>query len=251
MVASAVGIGSEYKACSRCEKVLPVSEFYFASKKTGTRRDPCKECMAIVKRMQREPGWFPDCSCCGKALDRAASRRRLCLECQDDSYTDELLQRIRLPDCSACGFPRARDGKNQAGTRLCHACRSVPSSRRQRLSRLFNMTPREYLELLDYQGGVCAICKKKPRSGKVLGVDHRHGLRPSRIIRGLLCNRCNLLISQAQDSPDLLKSAAAFLACPPAQVLYPGREAAEEADHSGRIDHWTAKRKQQRKVAIR
>lgn len=92
------------------------------------------------------------------------------------------------------------------------------------------MTPREYLELMEFQHGKCAICKKKPR--KHFAVDHRHGLKPSRIIRGLLCTRCNLLISQASDNPELLRSAADFLENPTAQQLFPGRVANPEADRS-------------------
>jgi len=38
------------------------------------------------------------------------------------------------------------------------------------------------------QGGVCGICKRPPKPGKNLHIDHDHKTgRP----RGLLCYRCN------------------------------------------------------------
>jgi hypothetical protein len=232
----------EVKVCTRCEEVLPLPEFYFVSKKLGTRRGQCKGCMREIKESQRDPNWRPTCSKCGKERERTGMGRRLCQECFDKNYeyADERVNgshRLKLKPCSACGIERKREG-NLAGGSLCHTCRSVPQSRRQSLKSLFNMNPREYLALLEFQGGRCAICKKKPR--KSLAVDHRHGLKPSRIIRGLLCSRCNLLISQANDSPELLRWAADFLENPTAQQMFPGREANPEADRS---NHRTWKRR--------
>lgn len=231
----------ETKVCTRCERSLPVDDFYLVSKKLGTRRGQCKLCMADIKAAQSDPNWKPSCSQCGKEMDRRGMGRRLCTECLEAKYDSDDVRgngahRLKLKPCSCCGIQRYRES-HVAGGSLCPTCRSVPQSRRQRLKALYNMTPREYLELLEYQGGKCAICKKKPR--KPMAVDHRHGLKPSRIIRGLLCSRCNLLISQASDSPELLRSAADFLEDPTAQRLFPGREANPEADRS---NHRTWKR---------
>jgi hypothetical protein len=65
--------------------------------------------------------------------------------------------------------------------------------------RKYNLRKRYWLDqvdydaLLAYQGGVCAICRRKPRK-VALGVDHDHkkakeNLRTS--VRGLLCTWCN------------------------------------------------------------
>lgn len=58
------------------------------------------------------------------------------------------------------------------------------------LARRFGLNPGEYENLLEAQGGVCAICKQPPRRN-YLSVDHDHSTGR---IRGLLCVRCNLSV---------------------------------------------------------
>src|SRR5437016_9281213 len=65
----------------------------------------------------------------------------------------------------------------------------------------------EYETMLEAQGGVCAICKEKPK-GSRLAVDHLAGTDN---VRGLLCNRCNLGLGHYKDDPDLLKAAIEYL----------------------------------------
>jgi hypothetical protein len=57
----------------------------------------------------------------------------------------------------------------------------------------------DYKQLFDQQGGVCAICgnpevfRSKYGNIKKLAKDHDH---TTGIIRGLLCQRCNLLLNR-------------------------------------------------------
>ena len=69
------------------------------------------------------------------------------------------------------------------------------------------LTEEEYGAMLEGQGGVCAICKEKPRSGR-LAVDHIHG---TETVRGLLCNRCNTALGLFKDDPDRLAVAIVYL----------------------------------------
>lgn len=66
--------------------------------------------------------------------------------------------------------------------------------------------------MLAEQGGGCALCGKKPeeqkRYSKFLHVDHDHDTGR---VRGLLCDRHNLLIEQWGHDPALLRRAAAYL----------------------------------------
>jgi Recombination endonuclease VII len=75
------------------------------------------------------------------------------------------------------------------------------------LRRLYGMRLDHYELLLARQGGVCAICGKPPLEGKRLVVDENH---QTRLIRGLLCARCNRLTTEARE---------AYLADPPAAEL--------------------------------
>jgi hypothetical protein len=62
----------------------------------------------------------------------------------------------------------------------------------------YNLTEAQYIELLSKQHGVCSICHQpetQKKRGKVvrLAVDHDH---QTKIVRGLLCARCNMALGQ-------------------------------------------------------
>lgn len=92
----------------------------------------------------------------------------------------------------------------------CHDC----VSHINRLAR-FGLTPEQYQEMLDAQGGVCAICERPERCRdsrngriKAFAVDHDHD---TGAVRGLLCQNCNKGIGNLGDSADTLIAAAAYL----------------------------------------
>ena len=64
----------------------------------------------------------------------------------------------------------------------------------------------EYKALLDKQGGVCAICRERPK-GK-LAVDHAHSTGK---VRGLLCNFCNVGLGLFRDDERRLLAAVEYL----------------------------------------
>jgi hypothetical protein len=64
----------------------------------------------------------------------------------------------------------------------------------------------EYELRLALQGGVCAICKEKPK--RWLFVDHCH--RTGKV-RGLLCGNCNSGLGFYQDNPRLTLAATTYL----------------------------------------
>jgi hypothetical protein len=75
----------------------------------------------------------------------------------------------------------------------------------------------EMLELLEKQGGGCAICKTTVPNGKgQWHIDHDHNCCPSgkscnNCRRGILCNNCNLMIGLAGDNETVLASAIEYL----------------------------------------
>jgi hypothetical protein len=62
----------------------------------------------------------------------------------------------------------------------------------------YGITHDEYQEMLDAQGGGCAICGKQPQDGaRRMAVDHDHACCPGwktcgECIRGILCVTCNM-----------------------------------------------------------
>lgn len=220
------------KNCTRCGQLLPLDDFYFVSRKLGTRRGECKGCMAEVKRAQKDPNWKPTCTECGQERERSGPGRRLCKPCFDAKYDSEARRengahRLRLKPCSACGATRLREDHTH-GTTLCPICRSVSQGRRKRLRQLYNMTPRDYLALLEDQGRCCWICERPFTARLVPHVDHKHS--PPRIVRGLVCATCNGILGLSKDDPERLRAAAKYLEAPPAQYVIHGLEATPEAN---------------------
>ena len=77
----------------------------------------------------------------------------------------------------------------------------------------FGMTPQMYQNLLDKQNGVCAICHQ-PETAKInnrvksLAVDHCHN---TKIIRGLLCSKCNTAIGLMKENQQYLLNMINYL----------------------------------------
>lgn len=75
--------------------------------------------------------------------------------------------------------------------------------------RRYGITTEQFSALLKKQLKCCAICKsKKPGGSGTWHVDHKHG---TKIVRGLLCNNCNIGIGYLKDSHKVLIAAARYL----------------------------------------
>lgn len=81
--------------------------------------------------------------------------------------------------------------------------------RNKHYKKTYGITLEEYDQLLEAQGGGCAICgAKESTRGRRLGVDHNHETKK---VRGLLCNHCNSLIGFAKDDTYILQQAIDYL----------------------------------------
>ncbi len=76
----------------------------------------------------------------------------------------------------------------------------------------YGITLDQYNELVQVQGGRCAICNKLPagtsHTSRRLAVDHDHA---TGTVRGLLCGLCNSTIGMIEDSPGLLDRMRRYL----------------------------------------
>lgn len=73
----------------------------------------------------------------------------------------------------------------------------------------YGLHPDDFLELLEFQDGCCAICRQA--GGLDLQIDHDHKTGE---VRGLLCRPCNNLIALARDRVHILDSAGSYLVHP-------------------------------------
>ncbi len=80
------------------------------------------------------------------------------------------------------------------------------------LEKRYGITLEQYNELVEIQGGRCAICNKLPtgtnHTSKRLAVDHCHA---TGAVRGLLCGTCNTTIGMIEDRPELLDRMRRYL----------------------------------------
>jgi uncharacterized protein YciI len=115
---------------------------------------------------------------------------------------------------------KARKLETQQGWRATH-----PEKRDEYYAKYHpgrrGITTEKYQEMLEKQGGVCAICKR-PESGKRLAIDHDHSCCPDLIdsharmtcgkcVRGLLCETCNRGLGLFYDSTETLQAAITYL----------------------------------------
>ena len=89
---------------------------------------------------------------------------------------------------------------------------AAEKARRRRLKTLFDLTPEEYDEILEWQRGVCAICGRPPGRTR-LAVDHNH---KTGLVRGLLCWTCNTALGKFRDNDDHVYHAWKYVSSPPA-----------------------------------
>ena len=82
--------------------------------------------------------------------------------------------------------------------------------------RKFGITVEQYEEMLEAQGGGCAICGRAPRSDISLHVDHDH---EGGEVRGLLCFPCNQALGLMGDEPSRCVAAATYLDAHDAEVI--------------------------------
>ena len=81
---------------------------------------------------------------------------------------------------------------------------------RQQL-KTYGLTEQSFAELLNAQGGCCAICgQSEPgmKNSSRLYVDHCH---ETGLVRGLLCRACNTMLGNAKDMASVLRAGAEYL----------------------------------------
>lgn len=81
--------------------------------------------------------------------------------------------------------------------------------------RRYGLDEQSFTELLDSQGGRCAVCSSHEPGGRwnQWHVDHDHGAEAIGLmhVRGLVCESCNFVLGHAKDDAETLRRAAAYL----------------------------------------
>lgn len=128
--------------------------------------------------------------------------------------------------CNRCKAPKPRTAFYPNGrgvTSMCRPCHNDYAknraklqpeianarSRRSKMKTMYGITLEKYDDMLQAQGGVCAICASDdPKGMGRFPVDHCHDTGK---VRGLLCTLCNQALGMFRDSEDTLLAAIAYL----------------------------------------
>jgi hypothetical protein len=159
------------KRCSKCGEFKPLTAFYPHKAGRDGYRPDCKACVAL-----RHKQWY--------------LRNR-----------DHAIAQVKA-------WQQANPERVKA-TRKAARPRRAPIDRDARLRRVFGLCAEEYEAMLAKQGGRCALCKRIPRKGRSLHVDHNH---TTGVVRGLLCFRCNAGMGQFQEDIFRFADAIVYLA---------------------------------------
>lgn len=112
------------------------------------------------------------------------------------------------PECRAEKKRLGHEAQKKPGTKSKrrHAGKGRENVYFNNLKYLYGISKDEYAAMKERQNQACAICKIP--SQKRLVVDHCH---TTGAVRGLLCDKCNFGIGLLRESPDVLRSAIAYL----------------------------------------
>lgn len=127
---------------------------------------------------------------------------RSCVSARNKIYRLKNLEKRRQHSKEYC---RTHAAERSAKTKIWAAANR--DRRRDTQYRLFyGITLARFEELNRQQNGACAICGTVPN--KPLYVDHCH---VTKVVRGLLCCKCNFFIGLAQNNPTVLSAAIRYL----------------------------------------
>lgn len=163
--------------CSRCKQEKPLSAFTRNRSVTRGYSYMCKQCL--------------------KAYYGEASRKMRIKEKSGEYYKNHKEEY------------KERYQKNKEKIRNYYKTAGKTNHKYAKIKYKYGITREEYLKLYNDQSGKCAICGKEIEVlGNETHIDHDHD---TNIIRGLLCQNCNLGLGYFFDSKEILNKAAEYV----------------------------------------
>lgn len=170
--------------CGRCKQDLAID--FFAPSYQGKAGTWCRVCTTAYARGERGPS--------------ASHAPESCSWCRKSYTPRHIKAKVRAEGRGGyCSKECGQEARNAV----------FRGNRDLQLKKKYGLGEAEYNGLLREQGGACAICRSEISGGVgVFHVDHCHA---TKVVRGLLCMRCNHGLGNFKDDPTLLRKAAEYL----------------------------------------
>jgi hypothetical protein len=111
----------------------------------------------------------------------------------------------RRNDCKDCKNAAARKIRKEQPERYAKYKKRANEYLKERR---YGITQDQFNQMLVDQNNMCKICSTEFKSTKDTHIDHCHD---TNIVRGLLCNNCNLALGQFNDNTDNMDNAIKYL----------------------------------------
>jgi hypothetical protein len=186
------------KCCTQCNVEKPFSLFGKSERNKNIRKSTCKACV-----YERQKEWGEQ-NAARNRTNWKFTGGRTCLTCKVEKEAVEFGRRAKSKtgiDSTCLECLRAKDRRRYREKTVQRKAQAKWGA----LKMKFGLSKERWKDMLDSQGGLCAICSvllDRPC------VDHDH---ETGVVRGFLCVGCNTGIGSLGDSPARLESAAMYL----------------------------------------
>ena len=202
------------KTCPKCKQTKPKSEFGISKRDKDGLKCYCKSCSvkatqdSVARSIGIKVPYGPDT----RKRPPDIAGKRWCSSCKvylplnlfgrDHLSKDGISQK-----CKKCNIKTSveRIANEMATNKIAF----IHKRRMTRMTQLYHITETEFQNLMNKQQGCCKICGKDfSELKRRANIDHDH--KTSKV-RGLLCDKCNVLLGRVKDDQKYLHNAAAYL----------------------------------------
>jgi hypothetical protein len=198
------------KLCPKCQEIKKAEQFYQSAKRHDGLSGYCRTCQLrdVKARYSPHPRW------------RAPEGQKWCPGCKDTrpvemfgknkSNHDGLQTRCKPCSVASVTTSRHKDPTSHRASSKRWIAANPERHADNNAKRNYGIEHGTYAEMLEAQGGRCAICKTdKPGSRTTrFHIDHCHG---TKAVRGLLCADCNLGLGKFKDNVEALTAAISYI----------------------------------------
>lgn len=188
----------ETKICTKCKIEKPIEEFNRNKTSKDGRHCWCNSCKSEYNIIYNK---------------RAETKRSKAEYAKEYNQRPEIITRSREYQKEHNKYQREyqREYHQRPEAKERRAQRSINNKdviTSKTLLRKYGITLEQKQQMIENQGGRCAICNKVLDNGRHTCVDHDHKTGK---VRGILCRKCNFLIGHSKDNPIILSRAINYL----------------------------------------